>query len=267
VFDEAGQRSGAVTVHQDISTLKELEHLREEWSSIVAHDLRQPAGVITIGADMLARTLDERHGEEALKIVHHIRRSAKRLKQMIGDLLDMSRIEAAHLSLERADTELVSWLDETVERLAVLAPDHEVRLRTGVRQAIVSIDPARIEQVLGNLIGNAAQYGDPGADITIGLDQRDGEFEISVSNRGGGILPSELPNLFQRFRRGGAARHAGIAGLGVGLYICKGLVEAHGGRIWADSTPGETTTFAFTLPASSDALPGQNPARILIAGR
>ena len=173
---------------------------------------------------------------------------------MIDDLLDVSLIEGRHLTLERSETDLASWLDEALARVAPLAPGHPVQLRTQVRPARAFIDPARIEQVLGNLISNAAKYGETQAQITIGLAQHGTQFEIATTSRGRGIPPADMPNLFQRFSRSASAQGGRVSGFGLGLYICKGLVEAHGGRIWAESAPGETTTFYFTIPRSPDRL-------------
>jgi signal transduction histidine kinase len=112
------------------------------------------------------------------------------------------------------------------------------------------IDATRIEQVLDNLVSNAAKYGEIGADITIALERHDADFEVAVISRGAGIAPVDLPRVFQRFARSERERRRGVPGLGLGLYICKGLIEAHGGRIWAESIPGRTTTFRFTIPAA-----------------
>ena len=254
VFDAEGRRSGAVTIYQDISALKELERLREEWSSLVAHDLRQPLGVIGMGAEMLSRMWRDGNMDECPKISERIRRSTRRMNKMIDDLLDLSLIEGRHLSLDCTQKDLASWLNEVIERLSALAHGHPVRFTTEVQSAPVSVDPVRIEQVLGNLISNAAKYGEPEAAITVGLVQRGAEFEVGVTSRGRGILPEALPNLFRRFSRI-EAEGSGIPGLGLGLYICKGLVEAHGGRIRAESIPGETTTFYFTIPRSSNTAP------------
>jgi PAS domain S-box-containing protein len=175
VFDLEGHRSGAVAIYQDISTLKELERLREEWSSIVAHDLRQPLGVITVDAEMLATLLHAGDVQRCPKVIDRIRRSTRRLNTMINDLLDVSRIEARHLALN-ARHGSAAWLDDSLDRLSRLAPANPLRLRTLVRPAQVFVDPARIEQVLGNLISNAAKYGQSQAEITIELAQHDAEF-------------------------------------------------------------------------------------------
>jgi PAS domain S-box-containing protein len=247
VFDKQGKRSGAVAIYQDISTLKELERMRDEWSSIVAHDLRQPAGIIALEAEALARMLDQHPIEEGRKVIERIRRATTRLNMMIGDLLDVSRIEARRLELESVEVDLASLMDDAVERLSSLAPGHPVRFRAQVRPARVVVDSVRFEQVLGNLISNAAKYGQPDEEILIDLARHGSEYEVAVVSRGRGIAPADMPNLFQRFSRSEATRGS-IPGLGLGLYISRGLVEAHGGRIWAESIPGETTTFYFTIP-------------------
>lgn len=249
VYAAEGQRSGAVTIFQDISTLKQLERLRREWASVVAHDLRQPLGMITMDAEALARMLDERRLDQSEKIVGRIRRATQHLNKMIGDLADVSQIEARRLNLERAETDLVKWLADAVDRLSLLTGGHPVRLSTTVTSAVAFVDTVRIEQVLGNLILNAAKYGEPDAEIELRLSQRGQEFEFAVTNHGRGISAGELPRLFERFSRGDMSGRSHVPGLGLGLYISKGLVEAHGGRIWAESVPGQTTTFFFTIPS------------------
>jgi PAS domain S-box-containing protein len=248
VYDVHGNRSGAVTIYQDISTIKELERLREEWSSIVAHDLRQPVGVIVLDAEVLTRMLDLGQMEDCRRVVERIRRSTTRLNKMIDDLLDVSRIEAHRLSLERVETDLASFMDDAVERLSSLAPGHPVRFQALVRPASAFVDVLRLEQVLGNLIVNAAKYGEPKDEIAIELARYGSEYRVAVRNRGGGIEPAEIPKLFERFSRSEKRRNGQVPGLGVGLYICRNLVEAHGGHIWAESILGQTTTFYFTIP-------------------
>jgi PAS domain S-box-containing protein len=249
VLDRTGEPSGVVTICQDISTLKEIERLREEWSSVVAHDLRQPVNVIAIDTDSLERLLARGETRQPAKVLARIRESTKRLNRLIEDLLDVSLIEARRLTIDRVETDLAAFLDDAVDRLSVLAPGHRVRLSKLVDPAPVSVDVTRIEQVLDNLVSNAAKYGQLGADIRLVLAARESSFEVAVVNSGIGIAATDLRSVFQRFARS-KERHRNVPGLGLGLYICKGLIEAHGGRIWVESIPGRTTTFRFTIPAS-----------------
>ena len=248
VSDVRGNRSGAVTIYQDISSLKEQERMREEWSSIVAHDLRQPVGIIALEAEALARMVGQGQIAEGPKLIQRIHRATTRLNKMIDDLLDASRIEAHRLDLEPVETDLASLMDDAVERLSSLAPGHPVRFRAQVRPAPVLVDSVRFEQVLGNLISNAAKYGQPNEEISIDLAKHDSAYAVAVVSRGRGIALADMPRLFHRFSRSDTTRGS-IPGLGLGLYISRCLVEAHGGRIWAESVPGETTTFYFTIPA------------------
>jgi PAS domain S-box-containing protein len=249
VRDQDGRVTGAVAVIRDITARKELERLREEWASIVAHDLRQPVGAISLTAESLARMHAGEVPEKERKAVERIRSASGRLNRMIEDLLDASRIEAKRLSLERRVLELSSLVDAVVEGHRGATVGFSIRVEVEPEQRVF-VDPDRIHQVLGNLITNATKYGRPGTEIRIGsLDQ--GDFvELVVTNHGPGIPAEELPLLFNRFGRTSSARADRTPGLGLGLYISKGLVEAHGGRMWVDSLPGEATSFHFTVPRS-----------------
>ena len=251
VRDATDQIVGINGTIADITHIKELERLREEWTSIVAHDLRQPIGVISMASEVLPE-LNEGERDEHQEMVGRIQSASRTLIRMVDDLMDMSLLEAHRLKLER------KWIDPEVlvhETLKTLPELDGARVKTHVNgpSASACVDPMRIEQVLGNLLSNAVKYGDPSAAIDVRLDRTDGEVEIAVTNYGKGIAPGELPHLFDRFVRSKATQGSGVKGLGLGLYISKAIVEAHGGRMWADSIPGKTTTFHLTLPATEPA--------------
>lgn len=239
-----GASAGAVAVFQDITPLKEAERLREEWNAVIAHDLRQPVNVIQLGATLLEQRLEQAKDRQTAA---RIADAARKLAVMIADLLELSRLEANRLDLRREMADVAALSRELIERTVVLEPQHSIRLETDGPTEL-SVDPSRIEQVLGNLLSNAIKYGQPDSEIVVAVQGRRSAVEVSVTNRGAGIPADELPRLFTRFHRAGAARQSGVRGIGLGLYLCKGLVEAHGGTIGADSVPGETTTFRFTLP-------------------
>ncbi|HEY7236330.1 MAG TPA: ATP-binding protein [Gemmatimonadaceae bacterium] len=169
------------------------------------------------------------------------------LTRMVNDLLDMSLVDAGHLQLERHWLDPEAMVREVVERLSYLMRGR-ARIHVSGPPVSVWIDRMRIEQVLGNLLSNAVKYGEPDTEIAVRLTRREADIELAVSNQGRGISPEEMPHLFDRFVRSRTARRSGVEGLGLGLYIAKGLVEAHGGRIWAESVPGKTTTFHIVLP-------------------
>jgi signal transduction histidine kinase len=163
----------------------------------------------------------------------------------------MSLLEANRLKLERRAIKPETLVQETLERLAHLPGVERVRVSSDANLTPVLVDPMRIEQVVTNLVTNAIKYGDEHTDIDIRITQQANASEIAVTNRGRGIAPEEMPRLFNRFMRSKETRGSGVGGLGLGLYIAKGVVEAHGGRLWAESTPGQTTTFRVTLPLAT----------------
>jgi len=240
----------------DITHLKQLQRMREEWTSVIAHDLRQPIGVISISADLLPDVHTGEMCERERWIVERIRSATQGLTRMVDDLQDVSRIEAERLSLDQ------KWIDpgmvvrETVERFSQVHSSARVNVQESDDPTRIFVDPIRLEQVLVNLLSNAVKYGEENSEILVRLNHAGHDFEISISNHGGGIPPDELPRLFDRFYRSTKSRSSGVPGLGLGLYISKGLVDAHGGRIWAESIPGETTTFHVMLPLRQDSSEG-----------
>ncbi|WP_438007606.1 PAS domain-containing protein [Sorangium sp. So ce321] len=245
IVDAGGKLLGAVLAFEDITRLKELERLKEEWTSVVAHDLKQPVTTIVGYAAQLER---RPHVADAVKArAGHILASARRLGRMVSDLTDISRIESRRLAIERAPVDLPALVRAVVERMTSDTEGNAVEVEIRGEIPTVLADAGRVEQVLSNLLSNAAKYGDPGTPITTRLERRADAVEISIGNRGRGIPPEDLPFLFERFFRG-KAREERVLGLGLGLYIAKGLIEAHGGSIWVESSGDGHTTFYFTLP-------------------
>ncbi|MGZ6143875.1 MAG: ATP-binding protein [Myxococcales bacterium] len=240
-----GRISGAVGVFQDIRSLKEIERLREEWASLVAHDLRQPVHSISLALSLMRRLRKGDLSDDERRAFVRVQESSARLNRMIDDLLDASRLEARRLSVEPRPVDLAKLVAEMAGRFHDSGHPLEIAAEPG---QLAWIDPDRIQQVLENLLSNAVKYGNPGGEIRIELLGRDQSIEAIVTNHGRGIPPEELPILFSRFARTRDARVGRAPGLGLGLYISQGLIEAQGGRMWVESTPGETTSFHFTVP-------------------
>jgi len=244
VYAEDGTLLGGVTTVRNASAQKELERMREEWAAVVAHDLRQPVSAILASAGTLARGVD---GETRARLTENVRNSAWRLERMIRDLLDSSRLEAERFPLDCREVELSRLVREIVDRTSEATKGHEVVVET-TDAVEARVDPLRLEQILSNLLSNAAKYGEPGSPIRVRLDAHSDDVEISVTNHGPGIQPQELAHLFERFHRTEGARQSRVEGIGLGLYITRKLVEAHGGTIRVESVPGETTTFRIRIP-------------------
>lgn len=247
IDDESGRRLGAVLVLEDTRALKAIERMREEWTSIVAHDLRQPLTTISTQGQILVRRLRKAQ-PDLVRPSEHILAAANLLNRMVGDLLDVSTIETRRLSLQLRPVAMEELARKVVERLSQEVPNQLVTLESKGPLPEVHVDPERFEQIFANLLSNAAKYGDNLSEIRVVLDHRDEGLVIEVINEGKGIPAEELPRLFTRFHRATGAKHSRVAGLGLGLYITRGLVEAHGGTISAESEPGRLTTFRITLP-------------------
>ncbi len=261
IRDAARRVLGAVMVMEDVSAEKELERLRGEWISVIAHDLRRPVASIAAHAQLLGRTAatgGEHVGARAS--ADHVLASVHRLDRMIGDLVDMSRLEANRLELHLRPTDVTKLVREIVDRMAGQIVDRAVQVCVRGPIPAVLTDSLRYEQVLGNLLSNAVKYGDPGTEVTIELVTDGDLVQTTVANRGAGIPKSELTAVFERFRRSRSVRRGGSAGLGLGLYISHGLVEANGGRIWVESQPFATTAFRFALPIARGAEMSRPPS-------
>jgi PAS domain S-box-containing protein len=252
--DRDGRIAMVSSIVRDISRQKEFERQREEWASLVAHDLRQPLSTIALHTQVLSKCVgrqDRPSTEQVTESTQKILTATGRLDRMVDDLTDASRIEANRLRIEVRPTDLDALLRDFIERTAPMTTGRPVRLSTRGSPRRVGVDAARIEQVLGNLLSNALKYGEPGSEVVLDVAWRKDEVEVAVTNHGHGIPPEEVGRLFSRFERTSDARASGAPGLGVGLYICRGLVEAHGGRIWVESAAHAATTFHFTLPAAA----------------
>jgi|GEM_PF-1879954 len=248
-----GKPSGAIAVFRDVSTQKQLERLRAEWSAVIAHDLRQPVGVVSLAADLARRAHAGPMSEVEARQFERIKEASRRQTEMIEELLDATRIEARQLSIEPAQVDVAAIAREVCDRVRDVSHDRKIRVQASGQSQAAWADTRRVEQVIANLISNAYKYGEAGTPIRLDVNGRDEEIEVVVTNEGRGIPAEEVPRMFQRFMRSKETMRSGVTGIGLGLYICKGLVEAHGGRIWVESTPGKTTSFHFTLPVREGA--------------
>jgi signal transduction histidine kinase len=225
--------------------------------AVVAHDLRNPLNTMTMAAQFL---LDISSSEKTTerRNLEVIRRAADRMNRLIGDLLDVKRIESGRLSIEPRPEDVIAVVCDAVEMLRPLAKSSSLRLRPVFEDNLprILVDPSRIQQVLSNLIGNAIKFTPAGGAITVRAEQTADGVRIAVTDSGPGIAAEELPHVFGRFWQG---RRTDRRGLGLGLAIAKAIVEAHGGRIWVESHLGTGSTFFFTVPA----VPGEPSEEVL----
>jgi signal transduction histidine kinase len=223
---------------------------REDLLAIVSHDLRSPLASIL----MSVGKLDAVAGDERVpRYARTILRSAERMERLICDLLDFAQIQSGALTVKRQVIESASLIGDTVEILKPLAEKKKQRLETRMQGELsVWCDRDRILQVLSNLVGNAINFTPEGGSISIRVTRSGANAEFAVSDTGPGIPETELAHIWERFWRG---RERVRRSVGLGLTIAKGLVEAHGGRIWAESRVGVGTTLYFTLSLVSAEMP------------
>ena len=252
-----GVVESVVSTVQDLAPLEELDRLRAEFLGMVSHELRAPLTSIkgsTATALGPSRVLDPSEARQFFRIIEG---QADRMDSLISDLLDVGRIETGTLSVSMAPADVSGLVDQARNTFLSGGGRHPLHIDLPPDLPLVMADEQRIAQVLNNLIANAATHSPESSPIRVDA-QRDGvHVAISVSDEGRGIPPEALPHLFRKYAGGGAENPTGIGGVGLGLAISKGLVEAHGGRIRAASGgPGQGSRFTFTVPAVDGAPAG-----------
>jgi PAS domain S-box-containing protein len=241
---------GTVSIVRDTSAEHTIADLREEFAAVIAHDLRSPIAAISLS---LEHALRKRVGaEEVVEVpaaaLERMSQSARRLARMAEDLLDASGVELGRVRLHRDAVDLSRFVTNLVDELRPSLRGHAVEVDVPALPVTVSVDPLRMAQVVTNLLDNASKYSRPRTPIHVALREDAGGAALTVADEGEGIDPAGMPRLFDRFFQARRAREQ-KEGLGLGLYISKGVVDAHGGRLSAESTPGVGSTFRVWLPA------------------
>jgi len=243
-----GQPMGGVLNVRDITRTREAEELRTTFVSVVSHELQTPIAIIKGYASTLARA-DARWDAEALRErLHAIEEEADRLNHLVGNVMYASRIQAGGLTMERGELDLAEMTRSVVRRFLARSPDRKISVRFPAEMPLVYADRGRIEEVLLNLLDNAVKYSQRGLDIRVRGQVTDDEVIVSVTDAGQGIPLREQERIFERFQQLDNSASRRVAGAGLGLYICRAIVEAHGGRIWVQSELGAGSTFFFSLP-------------------
>lgn len=226
--------------------LSELDRLKTELVGIVGHELRSPLTVINSYASALKDHWDRMEEGRKLECIDHVLGECDRLNRMVENVLDMSRIEAEQLFLNRRKGELVAFLEDITGTMSVAHGARPIHLVTSMRRLEMEADWDKIRQVLINLLDNAFRFSPPDGQVIVTGDVQDGTAVIKVKDRGPGIPPENRDRLFDKFTRIRAEGMEG--GLGLGLYIVRTYVEAHGGRVWIEDEEGMGAVVAFSLP-------------------
>lgn len=279
---EANPNTGeplALVIQQDVRSLKEIEYVKDEFIGLAAHELRGPIAALKVAVGTLLFQSQQKHNAPLMEWQHEMLQeldlATDRLTSLTDDLLDVTRVQAGQMRLNQRPSDIVSLVRRVAQRAQTSSSLHQIDVaivpfgRKGrrepqsqsdaTRKVMVNIDPSRIDQVLTNLVMNAIKYSPEGGPIQIMLalpNARAGQganpgsqfLEIQVRDQGIGIPTHQHSLIFGRFMRADNARIAGITGTGLGLYLCRELIQRHDGQIWFESAEGAGTTFFVTLP-------------------
>lgn len=248
VTDLEGNRTFGIGSLRDITRAKEIEQLQHDFVSIVSHELRGPLTAIKGFVQTLLLKSDRLPPETVTEFLSTINEQADRLNQLVEDLLNVSRIETRRLSIRPAEFDLEAMTRKLLNQFSSKWGGREIVIEADLDLPLVNADEKKIDEVMVNLIDNAVKYSPAGGAVRVNMRRVEDGVEVSVEDSGIGIAPEDATKLFERFQRIASPETRDIGGTGLGLYIVKNLIEAHGGRIFVTSAPGVGSTFTFFLP-------------------
>ena len=246
--DASGSSSGLVVIVRDITERKKLDQLKDEFIGLVSHELRSPLTVITGAVNTVLTEGERLSTEETRQLLQDVAWEADMLSHLLGNLLELSRVQADRLFLHAEPISVKNLVQNTVERVRCQSSIHQFLVDLPKELPPVYADQLRLERILYNLLENAVKYSLKGGKIRVSVREEEERLLIGVSDQGIGISLADQAKLFGAFQRLEESKLDGVKGLGLGLVVCRRLVEAHGGRIWVESKPGKGSTFFFTLP-------------------
>ena len=246
LLDAQGRIVGAVEVARDVSVFSELDHFKDEFLSVAAHELKTPVATMKGYAQILLRTADV-VAPQARRMLEGIDRGANRIDRLVQGLLDISRLQAGGLELTRERFDLAELAGLVLDRSALTAPRHQLRLAS-VGPVVVEADRGRIEDVLSDLVDNAVRYSPSGGEVEVEVAVDAESVVVSVSDKGVGIPEAKKALIYERFYRAHTNTVHDYGGMGVSLYVAREVIRRHGGETWFTSKENEGSTFCFSLP-------------------
>ena len=246
---EHGTITGAVVIFKDISERREVERVKDELTSVVSHELRTPLASIRGSLGLLESGALSASPEKAQRMIEVAVQNTDRVVRLIDDILDVDHLSSGLVTLNARSCDAAQLVQRAAAVLATVADAAKVTLVTRSQPLPVLADADRIIQTLTNLISNAIKFSEPGMIVVVGVQPRHGDILFEVSDEGRGVPPYKIEAIFERFEQVDASDSRQNGGSGLGLTICRAIVELHGGRIWAQRRTGAGATFSFTLPA------------------
>jgi signal transduction histidine kinase len=248
ILDASGNLQGYRGIDRDITERKKLDQLKDEFISLVSHELRSPLTVVIGAVNTVLSEGSRLSPEETRQLLQDAAWESESLSHLLGNLLELSRAQADRLFLHPEPVSIKSVVQEAVKKIEQQFPTHRFLIGLPKQLPLLKADQLRVERILYNLLENAAKYSPQGSKIRVFAKRKKDYLIISVADQGAGISLQDQAKLFEPFQRLEDPRLKGVKGAGLGLLVCRRLVEAHGGRIWVESEPGRGSTFSFTLP-------------------
>jgi PAS domain S-box-containing protein len=248
LFNDEGKLVNITASVRDITRFREAEEMKSTFISVISHELKTPVALIKGYAGTLSREDAEWDRQTLHESLAVIEEEADRLTELIDNLLDASRMQAGALKLEIGFVDVAHLAEKTVEKFRTQTSRHRFVLDFPADLPIVPGDELRLRQVLDNLLSNAIKYSPDGGQIRVSGRADDQQVYVAVTDEGIGISKDEQENIFDRFYRVRSSTSQRAKGTGLGLFLVRAFVEAHGGRVWVESQPGQGSTFVFTLP-------------------
>ena len=250
IRDKEGRVIASRSVVTDITKRKKLDQLKDDFIGLVSHELRSPLTVITGAVNTILAEGERLSSEETRQLLNDAAFEAESLSHLLSNLLELSRVQADRLFLNAEPINIKKVIQGNLEEIKCQSSAHQFTVDLPDTLPPVHADPLRLERILHNLLENAVKYSPQGSEIRVSARVEEKHLVIGVSDQGIGISLNDQAKLFRSFQRLEESSLDGVRGLGLGLLVCRRLVEAHGGRIWVESEPGRGSTFLFTLPLS-----------------
>lgn len=251
VYGASDEMHGVILLLRDVTELEEVNRMKSEFVATASHELKTPLTSIGMSIGLLQERLSDEMNERDRELIDAAVEDVERLRALVEDLLDLSKIESGRMEMETRAVPVPLLFEKAAQTLQAQAEKQGIELDTELPESIpdVEADPNKITWVLNNLISNALRYTETGGHVRLSAEQVGMSMHLSVTDDGAGIPYADQSKIFDKFVQVDS-EHA-VGGSGLGLAIAKEIVQAHGGRIWVDSTPGEGSTFTFTLPLSN----------------
>lgn len=260
LLDQEGESAGILIISRDITERQEMEQRKDEFISIASHELKTPVTSLKVYTQYLQQYFDNKNDHVSSELLRKMDQQLGKLTNLIRDLLDVSRIEAGRLSLEVAEFDLQTLVEEVVEMMQFTTHRH-LLLMKDFQPTMVEADRDRISQVIINFLSNAIKYSPENAPIEIYERVEKYQVVICVQDAGPGISPSKQEKVFERFFRVEGPRQETFAGFGLGLYIASEIIKRHQGKIWVESQVGQGSAFCFALPLTKPHTPRRAPKK------